>query len=200
MTDEPVAGILLAAGLGKRFGDRPKLLAPLGGVPILERVLGAYAGAGLDELVLVVAPELDVADMAARCGARVVANPDREAGQSSSLRVGLQAISPTAVGAVFGVADQPFLTPEVIRRLVEEFRESGGPIVVPEYAGRAGNPVVFSRRYFSQLEGIEGDVGGRALVSTAGPDAVRRLAFADPMLGLDIDTPEDLARAEAYLT
>jgi len=200
LTEQPVAGVVLAAGLSRRFGHRPKLLAPLGGVSIIERVLGAYARAGLDELVLVVAPGLDVAELAARCGARMVANPHREAGQSTSLRVGLQAISPRAAGAVLGVADQPFLTPEVIRRLVEEFRVSGGPIVAPEYAGRAGSPLVFSRRYFRQLEEIEGDVGGRVLVAKAGPDAVHRVAFADPMLGLDIDTPEDLARAEAYLT
>jgi molybdenum cofactor cytidylyltransferase len=195
-----VAGIVLAAGFGKRFGDAPKLLARLGGVSLLERALQAYSGANVTELLVVVAPDLEVAELAERYRARVVQNRDRAAGQSASLRAGLGAVSPGAVAAVFGVADQPFLTGEVIRRLVEEFHGSGGPIVVPHYAGRPGSPVVFARRYFDRLLQIQGDLGGRSLIAGAPPEEVRTVSFADPMLGLDIDTPEDLARAEAYLT
>ncbi len=195
-----MAGVLLAAGFGKRFGDRPKVLARLGGIPLLERVLAAYAEAGLDDLVLVAAPDLEVGEMAQRHGARLVRNYERQAGQSASVRAGLRALAPSVAGAVFGVADQPFLTAEVIHRLVDEFKASEGAIVVPEYGGRVGNPLVFGRRYFEQLAQVEGDAGGRALIGAAAPGDVRRVAFADPMLGLDIDTPEDMARAEAYLT
>lgn len=202
MSIEPggVAGIVLAAGFGKRFGDSPKLLARLGGVSLLERALQAYSEANVAELLVVVAPDLDVAGMAARYQARVVRNHDRAAGQSASLRAGLTALSPGAVAAVFGVADQPFLTGEVIRSLVGEFHVSGGPIVVPRYAGQPGSPVVFARRYFARLLQIQGDLGGRSLIGGAPPQDVRTVNFTDPMLGLDIDTPEDLARAEAYLT
>jgi molybdenum cofactor cytidylyltransferase len=195
-----VAGIVLAAGFGKRFGDSPKLLARLGGVSLLERALQAYSGANVTELLVVVAPDLEVAELAERYQARIVRNRERAAGQSASLRAGLGAVSPGTVAAVFGVADQPFLTGEVIRRLVEEFHLSGGPIVVPRYAGHPGSPVVFARRYFARLLQIQGDLGGRSLVASAPAEDVRTVSFADPMLGLDIDTPEDLARAEAYLT
>jgi molybdenum cofactor cytidylyltransferase len=195
-----VAGIVLAAGFGKRFGSSPKLLARLGGVSLLERALQAYSGASVGELLVVVAPDLEVAELAARYQARVVRNQDRAAGQSASLRAGLSALSAGTAAAVFGVADQPFLTGEVIRRLVEEFHVSGGPIVVPRYGGHPGSPVVFARRYFARLLQIQGDLGGRSLIAGAPPDEVRTVNFADPMLGLDIDTPEDLARAEAYLT
>ncbi len=194
-----VAGVVLAAGFGKRFGGLPKLLAPLGGISLLERALAAYAKAGLDDLILVAAPGLELGDLPHRYGTRLVRNYERQAGQSTSLRVGLQALPPSVIGAVFGVADQPFLTPEVIHQLVEAFRATGGDIVVPEYGGRAGSPVVFGRRYFEQLERVEGDLGGRSVVAEADAREVHHVAFADPMLGLDIDTPEDLARAEAYL-
>jgi molybdenum cofactor cytidylyltransferase len=195
-----VAGVVLAAGFGKRFGGMPKLLAPLGGITLLERALAAYSKARLDDLVLVAAPEPDLGELPHRYGARLVHNFERQAGQSTSLRAGLQALPPTVVGAVVGVADQPFLTPEVIHRLVEEFRATEGDIVVPEYGGRAGSPVVFGRRYFERLERVQGDVGGRSVLTQVDAREVHRVSFADPMLGLDIDTPEDLARAEAYLT
>jgi len=94
-------------------------------------------------------------------------------------------------GAIFLLADQPQITPSVIRALVEKHAEELYPIVAPMVLDRRANPVLFDRATFSDLTTLEGDVGGRAIFHKY---RVEYLPWHDDSLLLDVDTPEHYQR------
>ena len=189
------AGVILAAGAGSRFGGG-KLLARIDGAPILAHTVAAARDAGLDPLVVVLAP--DLAAHAAALGldtTDVVVNPDPNRGLSSSLRLGLaaaEAAQPPIDAAVVLLGDQPLVRPETIRALLAADDPGGRPVVVPHYEQRSGqNPVVLRRAVFDLAGETSGDRGLGPLLD-ARPELVREVpvAGANP----DVDTTTDLAR------
>lgn len=193
-----ISALVLAAGSSRRMG-RPKLLLELEGEPLVRRAVRTAEAAGVGEVVVVVGPRR-AAMAAALAGttARLVENPDHLTGMASSLRVGLQALSPAAEAVVVLLADQPFQRSEVIERLVQAFRVTGQPIVAPLFGGRRGNPVLFSRALFGELAAQQGDQGGREVVQ-ADPGRVASVEFADSRAQADVDTWEEYLAARAVL-
>lgn len=189
--EERVAGLILASGLSRRFGPENKLLALWRGCPLVWHTAQAYRAAGLTPLLAVVGYQAEeVKGALAGPGLEFVSNPHYAEGQSRSLVTGIAAL-PEEVGAVVvGVGDQPLLQPEIIRGLVAAYQQ-GAELVVPRYAGRRGNPVLFARRYFPALLAVTGDQGGRAVLQ-AHPDEISWLEVAGERAGLDIDTPDEL--------
>jgi molybdenum cofactor cytidylyltransferase len=125
-------------------------------------------------------------------GARVVVNPEFAEGQSTSLRAGLRELSRDCSGAVILLGDQPGVSPDVVRAVVDAHREGGGPVVQAAYSGRPSHPVLFDRRVWPQLEAVEGDVGARDLL-VRHPEWVTTVEVG----GLpppDVDTWEDYRR------
>jgi molybdenum cofactor cytidylyltransferase len=139
-----VAGVVLAAGRGTRFGGA-KVRARLGGRSLLEHVLQAARDARVDPIVVVLGDDHDEieASVAWRDERRVV-NPYPERGLASSLRVGIDALAgtPDVDAAVVLLGDQPLVEPHVIRALVDRFAsfdaDAGKAFVVPHYAGGGG--------------------------------------------------------------
>ena len=190
-----VSAILLAAGAGSRFGGG-KLLAPFRGRPLIGVSLANLADAPVDETVVVVGD--DAGRLRAACepyGAAVVENPDWTRGQSTSVRVGLEALGPEARAAVVLLADQPLVLAGAVRRLVEAF-EKGAEVAVATYGGRPRNPVLFSRGVWPTLVAeLSGDEGARPFLRRH-PELVVRVpcdGVGDPA---DVDTAEDLRRLE----
>jgi len=93
--------------------------------------------------------------------------------------------------AIFLLADQPQVTPMVLRALVEQHSAELAPIVAPLVAGQRANPVLFDRVTFPDLMALTGDVGGRAIFSKYSPTY---LPWHDESLLVDVDTPDDLRR------
>ena len=113
-----VSAVLLAAGAGSRFGGG-KLLAKIGGRPLIEVTLDGLRGAPVDETILVVGTEVErLRSVSTAYGARVVENQEWAEGMSTSVRVGLAACSPGSRAAVVALADQPLVGAEAVRRLV----------------------------------------------------------------------------------
>jgi molybdenum cofactor cytidylyltransferase len=196
----PAAGIILAAGCSKRFGAN-KLLARLNGRPVIAWVVRAALGSRLARIVLVLGHERRrvleaLGGLPPDERVATVFNPRYAEGQSTSLRAGLERVAADCSAAMFLLGDQPRIRAEVIDRLLERWRGSGAKIAVPVHAGKRGNPVVFDRAYFPAIFGIEGDKGARDLIA-ANPQQVLEVAFDDPGLFLDVDTPADLAAAAA---
>ncbi len=188
-----IAGVVLAAGTSSRLG-RPKQLLPLQGKPLTQHVIDATIAAGLDEVVVVLghAAEEVKAGLELPPQARIVVNPEYEAGQSTSLRTGLGALGPDVKAAVVLLGDQPGIKANVIRSVVDAYRQSGGPVVRASYEGKPGHPVLFDRKLWSELQQVEGDRGARDLLA-AHPEWVATVEVKGDPPG-DVDDWDDYER------
>lgn len=189
--------MVLAAGRSRRFAaEHPKQLALFHGVPLVRRVVEAALGSRLDELIVVLGHAADTV-LKALVGLelRTVINPDFAAGQSTSVRQGLAHVSPSARGAMFLPCDQPLLSTSLIDRLIEAHGRHEAAIVSPSFAGRHGAPVLWDRRFFSELASLRGDTGGRALLERHRQQRVLVPLDVEAPL-LDVDTVDELARLE----
>jgi molybdenum cofactor cytidylyltransferase len=193
-----IAALILAAGSSRRMG-RPKQLLEIGGEALIRRAVHQAEAAGLEQIFVVVGPHrAEIERALAGTAARLVDNLDHLTGMASSLRAGLGALGPEAEAAIVMLADQPFQNADILRRLIAAYRASGQPIVVPLYAGRRGNPVLFDRALFAELAAQEGDRGGRDVL-LAHPQQVEAVEFDRPELQTDLDTWEQYLAARAVL-
>jgi molybdenum cofactor cytidylyltransferase len=193
-----ITALLLAAGSSRRMG-RPKLLLELEGRPLIRRAVELAEASQVDEVVVVVGPNRPEMEQALDgTSARLVDNPDHLTGMASSLKAGLCALGPQVEAVVVLLGDQPFQAPGIIDRLIETYRAGGQPIVLPLYAGRRGNPVLFDRSVFQELAQQQGDQGGRAVIM-ADPTRVATIAFDSAQAQCDLDTWEDYQAARAAL-
>ncbi len=185
---EPVTGgLVLAAGEARRFGG-PKQLAPVGGVPMLERVLMAMeAVPALDPLVVVLGARAEEVRAGVDAGAfAVVVAEDWAEGQAASLRAGVAALA-EADEVMVALGDQPFITPQVIAGTLDP----GGraPAVRPTYHGMPGHPVLLRRPVLRRVGELQGDVGARDLLAGFRVKTWEAGHLCDPT---DIDTREEL--------
>ena len=185
-----ISAVILAAGNARRMG-RLKQVLPCRGEILVHRAARVALEAELAPVIVVVGAEaVCVSQAVAGLPVRVVYNPRWAEGQSTSVRLGIASLPKNTNGAAFLPADQPFITAEVLRALVEGLN-SGANVVAPEVEGHITSPVVFSAALFSELAAVEGDRGGRALFHRYPPLRVR---WHDPRLAVDIDSPEDYER------
>jgi molybdenum cofactor cytidylyltransferase len=188
-----VAGVVLAAGRATRMAGS-KVVRPVEGVPMVARVVAAVLGSRLDETVVVVGHEAEQVTAILRDQpVRIVDNPRYAQGLSTSVRAGLRALGPRCEGAMFLLADQPFVTSALIDRLLDAFTSSRKAIVRPRACGRPANPVLFSAALFAELARETGDRGGRQVIRRH-EDDVCLVEVDDPRLCLDIDSLDDYAR------
>jgi len=188
------AGLVLAAGQGRRLGG-PKALVRIGDDLLVERAVTTLRSAGCAPVVVVLGAAADEVARAADLGdAVVVVNDAWPTGMGSSLRTGLGALSDLrADGAVVLLVDQPQVTPELVRRLVEHW-SPGLAAVSASYDGQRRNPVLLDASIWPEVCATAvGDVGARAWLDTH-PDAMVTVACDDLGNDTDIDTPLDLDR------
>jgi molybdenum cofactor cytidylyltransferase len=199
MTGEPViavkeniAGIILAGGKSSRYG-RTKQLLDYHGQPFIRVVAETALRAGLSPVIVVTGADAEQVEAAiSGLPIRIVHNPDWENGQSTSIRAGITEIelpySRKAGGAIFLLADQPQVSAEVLRALVERHSQDLPAVLAPYVFDQRANPVLFDRVTFQDLLALQGDTGGRAVFSKFNP---RYMNWYDRRLLLDVDTPED---------
>ena len=189
-----VSAIVLAAGRASRMGAQ-KVLLPVGGRPMVHAVAEAAARSLAAEVIVVVGSEAEpVRAVLAECPMRIVDNPGYGQGMSTSLRAGLAAARPDADAVLFVLGDQPFVTPEVIDRLIQCFAERASGIVRPVAGGVPAHPVLLGAEHFPEILALEGDVGAREIVARH-PDEVAYVEVTDARLVMDLDTPEDYQTA-----
>lgn len=186
--------VVLAAGRSSRMEGTNKLLADLGGRPVLAHVLDAVAAAELPALV-VVGNMAEVVSAVARGRAEIVVAPDFAEGLSRSLRAGIAAVPEGWGAAIVCLGDMPELSPGILRALVAANADPDA-VVVPTFKGKRGNPVLWNRAHFERLMTLSGDVGGKALLSELADHVIELEVESEGVLA-DIDTPEALAAARA---
>jgi CTP:molybdopterin cytidylyltransferase MocA len=197
-----VAGVLLAAGEGSRFG-RPKALVELNGQTLAERGVDLLRTGGAHPILVVTgAVPIEISET------HTVYNSAWRTGMGSSLRAALQALTGTSthsgatsasagtgtVGAVVvALADQPLVGPEAVARLIAAYR-GGASVAVAAYDGKPRNPVLLAREHWAEvIATATGDQGARTFLR-ARPDVVTLVECGDTGRPDDIDTPADLAR------
>jgi molybdenum cofactor cytidylyltransferase len=182
-----IAGLVLAAGEGSRFGG-PKQLAELDGRPLLEHALAAIAAVPAIERVVVVlgARAEEIRAQVNLLSAEPVVCASWDEGQAASLRTGLEALGEVDA-AVVTLGDQPRITPQVIALALDNF--DGKRPVRTVYGGKPGHPVVLPGWMIPRVMELEGDVGARVLLDEAGVLEVEAGHLAS---AADVDTPADL--------
>src|SRR5262249_49639861 len=175
--DEPVAAdgrriaaIVLAAGRSTRMGGPNKLLAEIGGRPLVRIAAEEALASRAKPLIVVTGHERERVEAALDgLPVKFVHNPDFAQGLGTSLRAGIQAVPAEADGVIVCLRAMRQVDAGLIDRLIAAFDpEKGALAVVPTIEGRRGNPVLWSRRFFPDLMAIEGDVGARHLIGRYG--------------------------------
>src|SRR5262249_45337030 len=138
-----IVALVLAAGRATRFGS-PKLLAPLAGVPVVRHAVERVCRASVDDVIVVAGEDADqIGRIVSGLRGRLAVNANPAAGMASSLHAGLLVVPPEAEAVLIALGDQPLVDPAVIDLLIAAWRGGRGRIVVPEYDGQLGNPVLF---------------------------------------------------------
>jgi len=194
-----VAGVLLAAGQGSRFG-RPKALVELDGRTLAERGVTMLRAGGADPILIVTGAAR--VDLGPDHQARIVYNGEWRTGMGSSLRAALRALTEPEVGqkaglevgaAVVALADQPLVGAEAVGRLIAAY-QAGAGVAVAAYGGEPRNPVLLAREHWPEvIAAATGDQGARAFLH-ARPELVTLVECGDTGRPDDIDTPADLER------
>lgn len=189
-----VAGILLAAGEGSRLGT-PKALVELDGETLSERAVRTLSAGGCRPVVVVLGAA--AGEVLARCDlgdAQVVLNEKWSEGMGGSVRAGLaEAQRREATAALVMPVDQPFVTSELVQRLVSAWRE-GAVAAVATYSGDPGTPVLLDRSLWQRAMSVAvRDMGARAFLRSH-PELVTPVDCDDVGEAFDIDTPEDLRK------
>ena len=184
-----IAGVVLAAGAGTRFGGR-KQLALLDGRPLLEHALAAMAAAPVGRWVVVLGADADEIHSGVNLhGATPVVCRDWEEGQAASLRAGVAAVR-DAAAIVVTLGDQPWIDTRAIASVIAS-RAEGFHAVRATYGGTPGHPVLIERELFPALRALRGDSGARDVLRTASVRDVPCDGLGDPR---DVDTRADLTR------
>jgi nicotine blue oxidoreductase len=180
-----VAGLVLAAGGGRRYG-MPKALVRSGDRLWVERAADTLVAAGCDDVLVVLGAAADRVRAVAPT-LRYVDNPDWPTGMASSLRAGLAALAGTgAVAAVILLVDMPGVTPAAVRRIA--MHAAPGALVIGGYGDRRGHPVLLGRDHWAGAAAAAiGDRGARDYLR-ANADSVRVVPVGDVADDTDIDT------------
>ena len=194
-----LAGLLLAAGAGRRMGGPKSLLRDEHGVPFLDRAVGMLFDGGCATVTVVLGASaddaralLDEAGWAGDPAVDVVVADDWDEGMGASLRAGLRALGDTeGEAALVTLVDLPDVDAGVLRRIVEAGSGSGaGSLVRATYDGQPGHPVLIGRDHWAGVVATaRGDHGARTYLRDHEPVACE---CGDLATGRDLDRPEDL--------
>ena len=198
--DRRVAAVVLAAGRSTRMGAINKLIAEIGGKPLVRIAAEQALASRASPVIVVTGHERERVEAALNgLPVRIVHNPSYAEGLGTSLKAGIAAIPDEADGAIICLGDMPQVTSALIDKLLAAFEpERGALVVVPSIDGRRGNPVVWSRRFFHDLMQIQGDIGARHLIGSYA-EAVVEVPVTDDAAMTDVDTPESLSAVKAEI-
>jgi molybdenum cofactor cytidylyltransferase len=195
-----IAAVLLAAGRSTRMGAVNKMLAKIGGKPLVRIAAEQALGSQATPVIIVTGHEQEKVERALDgLAVRFVHNPDYADGLGTSLRAGIGAVPDGADGAIVCLGDMPQVDHQLIDKLIAAFDpDAGALVVVPSIEGRRGNPVVWARRFFNELMSINGDFGARYLLGNYAEAVVEVPLSGDAAL-TDVDTPESLSAVKAEI-
>lgn len=187
-----VSGVILAAGRSSRMG-RDKLSLPFNGKPMLQHVVDAARKSRLKKITVVIPGASELENAVDFSGCDVVRLVRRDLGQSASLQAGLRNVMNDSDGCMILLGDQPLITPAAIDMLAGAFAQQPECWVAPVQEGMRGNPITIPSAWYQKIFEIEGDIGARQLLASAGlPLRLVRIHEIGPFI--DVDTTLQYSR------
>lgn len=185
-----IEAIVLAAGQSQRMG-KPKPLLRFEKTTFLEQIISVLRRSHVDRITAVLGAKAEsIADSVDLSPVHVVVNTNYHQGQLSSLIAGLERTPGDAEAILLCLVDNPFVTPEIVNRIVEVFRQTQSPIVLPTFNGRRGHPALFSRPLFDDLLNAPPEMGARHVVH-AHEDRIIEVEMPSDAILAKIDTPDE---------
>ena len=198
-----ISGIILAAGESRRMGKLKQIL-PFGNSTIIETVIDNLLCAKLDEVIVILGHAMEkVKPVILNKPVKIVYNPDYKNGMLTSVQCGVLAINKTVDGSasnrakdgfLIALVDQPFLTHNLIKNLIEEFYQTNKGIVLPTYNCRRGHPVIFDIKYASEILALSEDSEGLREIVRKHQDDIHKVPVNTDSIIRDIDYWEDYIR------
>ncbi len=194
---ERVAAVVLAAGTSQRMGGRNKLLLPFGDQPLVRHVVTTILASRADPVLVVLGHEAEAVRTAlAGLPILFVHNPRYAEGMTTSIQAGVAAAPADVLGYMICLSDLPLVESAEYDRLIDAFQEAHARdpacIVVPEFEGQRGNPVLFAAHYRTAILAEERLTGCRGLVQRH-PEHVVRVSMPTDHILRDMDTAEMFA-------
>jgi len=193
---QPIAGIVLAAGESSRMGE-DKALLMYRGRTFLESIVATLMDAGIRRVVVVLGHHAELIRQRVDLrSAEVIVNQDYRSGQTSSLQAGLRALAGSEPDVVLlCLVDHPVLSVDTLKKLINSFRFTGRPVVIPQTNGEHGHPVLLGRELFSGILGLGPDEGADTVIHQY-RDRTDFVAVTDPGILIDVDDPESYRKLE----
>ena len=185
-----ISGVILAAGLASRMGT-PKQLLPFKGMLLPDHVINSAKKSNLHEIIVVLGHCADeICLNIDLSGTKTVINNEYLNGQSTSVIKGIEKVSKVCDAAMFLLADQPLITPDIINKIIRAFEINQKPIAIPYYGKTRGNPVIIDKSLFHDLRSLTSDTAPRILFKNK-KSSIIKVAISDKSILIDVDTKDD---------
>ena len=184
-----IAVIILAAGASRRMGQ-PKQLLPYRGQTLLGHVIQCALASSCSPVIVVLGCHADkIASEIAHFPIEIVNNPDWHQGMSSSIQYALDYLRERSIeGVIFLICDQPFISTDIIKQLINLYTQSNKPIIASQYEETIGIPALFACNIYPELMQLKGDSGAKSIIQK-NHDRVATIKF--PEGRIDLDKPAD---------
>lgn len=188
-----ICAIVLAAGRSSRMGVQ-KLLLPFGERSVITHIVDQLLAISIDRVHVVVGYQVErIRRELSDRPVSIVENTQYEDGMLSSVRTGLRSVPQQCQAVMVALGDQPSISSELVKQMLQAFATSNKSILVPLYKGKRGHPILFSTIYRDDILAHYDDTGLRGLL-IAQPDSVFELPVTTPTVLSDMDVPEDYRR------
>ena len=185
-----IGAIILAAGESKRMGF-PKMLIPFHGTTMIENVIANVSASSVESTLIILGTEKDrLIEVIKKTTATYCYNDNYKEGMLSSVKCGFQNLSLDIKDVLVFQGDKPYITSDVINRVIEAYKSSGKGIVMPVYNGKRGHPLMIDRKYWNYIEKLEMSEGLRALAYKFSEDVLEVETDCQGILR-DFDTYEE---------
>ena len=187
-----ISATILAAGGSSRMGDENKLLLPFNGDLVINRICLTVLNSGLKPVIVVTGFQHKAVEKALpELIDQIAYNPNWEQGMAGSIYTGMSLLPDTVDGNMIVLGDMPLLTTHTLNRLIEQFCvHEGKQIIYPVYSGQQANPVIFPRKYFSEILSSTGDRGCKKVLKQYPDDAIGISIDSEEVI-LDCDNKDD---------
>lgn len=190
-----LAAVLLAGGRSQRMGQ-PKVLLDWDGRPIIQHIIDVLTKVDISPIIIVLGAYHDqITDVVTSDSVSFVQNVNWEAGgMLSSIQAGLRAVPLSKEGIVIMLGDHPSISADTLRLLKKGFFETNAPIILPEYRGRSGHPIVLRQTIWEEVYSLDPNIGLRQLMRNH-ISGIARVDVGTDEIFRDIDTPQDYQAA-----